>query len=103
MHLVRLQEGQRLRWEPLLAGGRPCRRRMPRHVPVLRLAWRFRSLHLPRVPGQDVLRATVSLIPVVGFGVLASVAVRGSGGTWWVLALLVLSAAVTAIVQQTLP
>ncbi len=52
------------------------------------------------------MRTTVSpgiLIPIVGFGVLASVAARGFGETGWIFALLVLSAAVTAIAQQTLP
>ncbi|MDQ4127377.1 MAG: hypothetical protein M3151_05425 [Actinomycetota bacterium] len=39
----------------------------------------------------------------VGFGVLVSLVARGFGGTGWVFALLVLSAAVAAIVQQTLP
>lgn len=44
-----------------------------------------------------------TLVPAVGFGVLAGVATRGPGGAWWMLALLVLSAALTAIAQQTLP
>ena len=52
------------------------------------------------------MRAAVSswvLILAVGGGVLAGVAVRGPDGAWWMLALLVLSAALTAIAQQTLP
>ena len=52
------------------------------------------------------MRTAVSswlLIPSVGVGVLAGVAARGPGGAWWMLALLVLSAALTAIAQQTLP
>ena len=52
------------------------------------------------------MRAAVSswvLVPAVGVGVLGGVAVRGPGGAWWMLALLVLSAALTAIAQQTLP
>jgi hypothetical protein len=51
------------------------------------------------------LRTAVSwriVVPVVGLGgVLFGVATRGVEG--WVFALLVLSAAVTAIAQQTLP
>jgi hypothetical protein len=56
--------------------------------------------------GQGVLGTALSLrivAPVVGFGVLASLLARGFGGTGWVFALLVLSAVVAAIVQQTLP
>jgi hypothetical protein len=106
VHLVCLQADLYLRREPLLADGRPCRGRVPRHIPVLRLARRFRRLHLPRVSGQGVLRAAVSswvLVPAVGVGVLGGVAARGPGGAWWMLVLLVLSAALTAIAQQTLP
>ncbi len=43
------------------------------------------------------------LIPAVAFGVLAGVAAQGPAGASWMLALLVLSAALTAVVQQTLP
>jgi len=53
-----------------------------------------------------VLRTAVPLrilVSAVGFGVLASLVARGFGGTGWVFALLVLSAAVAAIAQQTLP
>ena len=52
------------------------------------------------------MRTAVSswmLIPAAGFGILAGVVAQGSGGAWWMLALLVLSAALTAIAQQTLP
>jgi hypothetical protein len=107
MHLVGLQEGLHLWWrESLLADGRSQIGWVQGHISVLRLARRFWPLHLPRVPGQGVLRTAASpgiLIPVVGFAILASVAARGSGGAGWILALLVLSAAVTAIAQQTLP
>ena len=64
------------------------------------------ALHMPGLRGQGVLRTALSLRIVasaVGFGVLASLVARGFGGTGWVFALLVLSAAVAAIVQQTLP
>ena len=90
----------------MLADGRSRRGRVPRRIPVLRLARRFRCLHLPGVLGQGVLRKAVSLwvlIPAVGFGVLAGVAARGPGEAWWMLALLALSAALAAIAQQTLP
>ena len=106
MHLVRLQADLYLRREPVLANGCSCRGRVPRRIPVLRLARRFRRLHLPGIPGQGVLRTAVSswmLIPAAGFGILAGVVAQGSGGAWWMLALLVLSAALTAILQQTLP
>ena len=43
------------------------------------------------------------LASAVGFGVLASLVARGFDGTGWVFALLVLSVAVAAIAQQTLP
>ena len=52
------------------------------------------------------MRTAVSswiLILAVGVGVLGGVAARGPGGAWWMLSLLVLSAALTAIAQQTLP
>ncbi len=61
---------------------------------------------MPWLRGQGVLRTAVPLRIVasaVGFGVLVSLVARGFGGMGWVFALLVLSAAVAAIVQQTLP
>jgi len=60
-------------------------------------------------PPQDahkvVLRmaALKVLVPAVGAGTLAGLVARGSGGGVWVFALLVLSAVVVAIAQQTLP
>ena len=91
----------------MLADGRSRRGWVPRHIPVLRLARRLRCLHLPRVSRQGVLRRALPswtlIIPAAGFGVLVGVAARGPDGAWWVIALLVLSAALTAIAQQTLP
>ena len=80
---------------------------LPR-LPVLRLDQQGdrHAVRLPRVRGQGVLRTAVPLrilVSAVGFGVLASLVARGFGGTGWVFALLVLSAAVAAIAQQTLP
>ena len=43
------------------------------------------------------------LLPAVGVGALAGVSMRVAGGNGWIFALLVLSAAVTALAQQTLP
>ena len=43
------------------------------------------------------------LLLAAGLGVLASLAAGGTDGAGWILALLVPSAAVTAIAQQTLP
>jgi hypothetical protein len=53
-----------------------------------------------------VLRTTLPpriLVSAAGFGLLAGFATHGLGGTGWVFALLVLSAAMVAIAQQTLP
>jgi hypothetical protein len=53
-----------------------------------------------------VLRAAIScwtIAPAVGFGVLVGLTARGPEGAWWMLALLVLCAALTAVAQQTLP
>lgn len=57
-----------------------------------------------RMPGL-LLRRTIPfrvLLPA-GLVALAGAFSLGVGGMGWILALLVLSAAVTAIVQQTLP
>ncbi len=43
------------------------------------------------------------LLSAVGIGVLVGAFTRGAEGTGWILGLLVLSAAITAIAQQTLP
>ena len=43
------------------------------------------------------------LLPTVGVGALAGASMRAAGGNGWIFALLVLSAAVTALAQQTLP
>ena len=44
-----------------------------------------------------------ALFPAVGLGVLVGIFARGPGGVGWIFALLLCSAVVTAIVQQTLP
>ena len=91
-----------VRGEPMLENPHGLQR-----LQVLRLGERVQyPLHMPWLRGQGVLRAAVSLrlaAPAVGFGLLVSLVARGFGGTGWVFALLVLSAAVAAIVQQTLP
>ncbi len=43
------------------------------------------------------------LVPALAAGALVGLVARGSGGGVWVFALLVLSAVVVAIAQQTLP
>ena len=45
----------------------------------------------------------VLLTAAVGIGALGGAFALGSGGTGWIFGLLVLSAALTAIAQQTLP
>ena len=77
-------------------------------IPVLRLAQPGRRpLYLPRVRGYGVLtRSTLLrglLLLAVGLGALLGALALSFGGTGWIFALLVLSAAVTAIAQQTLP
>jgi hypothetical protein len=47
--------------------------------------------------------AVAVLAPAVGIGTLVGVAASGSGGMGGVYAVLILSAAVVAIAQQTLP
>jgi hypothetical protein len=49
---------------------------------------------------SSLLRVSV---PFAGIGALVGVFARGFGGAGWILALLALSAATTAIIQQTLP
>jgi hypothetical protein len=44
-----------------------------------------------------------ALLPAVGLGVLVGAFARGSSGIGWIFALLVCSAMVSAIAQQTLP
>ncbi|MDQ3863563.1 MAG: hypothetical protein M3317_08705 [Actinomycetota bacterium] len=44
-----------------------------------------------------------ALLPAVVLGVLVGALARGSSGIGWIFALLVCSAVVTAIAQQTLP
>jgi hypothetical protein len=43
------------------------------------------------------------LLPAAGFGALVGAFIRGPEGINWIFALLVLSAAASAIAQQTLP
>jgi hypothetical protein len=47
--------------------------------------------------------AIKALLPAAGLGVLVGVFSRGPGGIAWIFALLISSAVVTAIAQQTLP
>jgi len=44
-----------------------------------------------------------ALLPAVGLGILVGVLARGPSGVGWIFALLLCSAVVTAIAQQTLP
>jgi hypothetical protein len=44
-----------------------------------------------------------ALLPAAGLGVLVGALARGSDGIAWIFALLVCSAVMTAIAQQTLP
>ena len=49
-------------------------------------------------------RKLLGLLPAAaGLGALIGVFASGPGGTGWIFALLVLSAVVTAMAQQTLP
>jgi hypothetical protein len=43
------------------------------------------------------------LVPFAGAGALVGAFARSFGGAGWILALLALSAATTAVIQQTLP
>lgn len=64
-------------------------------------------MHLPRLRGHRLLRSVAivkSLVPAAGLGGIAlGFAVRGPGVGESVFALLVLSAVLVAVVQQTLP
>jgi hypothetical protein len=63
-------------------------------------------LHMPRFRGQRVLtkaRLLTSLLPAAGLGVLVGAFARSSSEAGWIFALLVCTAVVTAIAQQTLP
>ena len=82
-------------------------------LPVLRLGQQAgQSLHLPGFRGLRVLTKSTllqalptgkALLPAAGLGVLIGALARGSDGIDWIFALLVCSAVVTAIAQQTLP
>ena len=77
-------------------------------LPVLRLGDQGRSpLHLPWLRGPRVLttrpRLLNALLPAAGLGLLVGALARNSGEVGWIFALLVCSAVVTAIAQQTLP
>jgi hypothetical protein len=76
-------------------------------LPVLRLDQRERQpLHLPRFRWLRVLRKSTfltALLPAAGLGVLVGTFARGASGAGWIFALLVCSAVVTALAQQTLP
>ena len=76
-------------------------------LPVLRLGHQTgRPLHLPGVRGLRVLTKSppfTALLPAAGLGVLVGALARGSDGIAWIFALLVCSAVMTAIAQQTLP
>lgn len=63
-------------------------------------------MHLPRSRRSCLLNKQALpsiLLASVGLGALIGVLTRGAEGVGWIFALLVLSAAVTAIAQQTLP
>ena len=87
-----------MRWEPLLEN--PYRLQ---GLPVLRLDQRgWAPLHLPWARRKGVLTKS-ALLPVVGPGALGGALALGFEGMGWIFGLLVLSAALTAIAQQTLP
>ena len=75
--------------------------------PVLRLEELERqALHMPRFRGLRVLTKSMPLkvlLPAAGLGVLVGAFSRGPGGIAWIFALLIASAVVTSIAQQTLP
>ena len=61
---------------------------------------------LPRLRGLRVLTKPMllnALLPAAGLGVLVGAFARSSSEVGWIFALLVCSAVVTAIAQQTLP
>jgi hypothetical protein len=63
------------------------------------------ALHLPRFRGLRVLTKSMPLKVLLpaGLGVLVGAFSRGPGGIAWIFALLIGSAIVTSIAQQTLP
>ncbi len=72
-------------------------------LPLLRLVQPERwGLHMPRPLSEAVTLVRV-LLPAAGLGVLLGAFTRGPEGIGWIFALLVLSAALAAIAQQTLP
>jgi hypothetical protein len=88
----------RVRWKPVLEN--PYRLQ---GLPVLRLGQRgWLPLHMPRVHRLRVLTRS-ALLPAVGLVALGGALALGFEGTGWIFGLLVLSAALTAIAQQTLP
>jgi hypothetical protein len=76
-------------------------------LPVLRLDHQgWSPLRLPRFRGVRVLiKPTLlnALLPAAGLGVLVGAFARSSSEVGWIIALLVCSAVVTAVAQQTLP
>ena len=94
------QEGLLVRRTPLLENPYKLQ-----GLPVLRLDQREREpLHLPRFRGLRVLTNPLKvMLPTAVLGVLVGALIRGPEGIGWIFALLVLSAAVSAIAQQTLP
>jgi hypothetical protein len=74
---------------------------------VLRLDHQgWSPLCLPRLSGSRVLiKPTLlnALLPAAGLGALVGAFARSSSEVDWIFALLVCSAVVTAIAQQTLP
>ena len=88
-------------WRETLLANSPRRQVLQ----VLRLVqpgrWR---LHMPRsLPETETVTLVRALLPAAGLGALVGVFARGPEGVGWIFALLVLSAALTAIAQQTLP
>ena len=70
---------------------------------MLRLHQRVRQpLYMPLLLLMKSAPSGV-LLTAVGIGALVGAFTRGAEGTGWIFALLVLSAIVTAIAQQTLP
>lgn len=63
-----------------------------------------RRLHMP-LSLQKITRGRLlrTLLPAAGLGALVGTFTSGPGGIGWIFALLVLSAALAAIAQQTLP
>jgi hypothetical protein len=63
------------------------------------------SLPLPQLIStlRAATAATGALVPAAGIGVLVGILGRGPNGMGWAYAMLILSAVVVAVVQQTLP